>query len=159
MKLETYVNGFSIAKEERQQTTAKVGDVLEGKTYITGEGSLETGEMTNNAAFNIELEPGETQNIPQGYHNGEGTIKALETAKLGEGNFAFYGGGWDYARTSEWSSNCGLERPIGQRTGFWTGYLNEDYLSFSSEEWQGIFNVKIAGTYSVIWFRYGRVQV
>ena len=74
MKLETYVNGFSIAKGERQQTTAGVGDVLDGKTYITGEGNLETGEMTNNAALNIEVGPGETKPIPKGYHDGNGKI-------------------------------------------------------------------------------------
>ncbi len=55
-------------------TTAEVGEVLEGETYITGEGKLETGEMTNNAALNIEVEPGETKTIPQGYHDGKGTV-------------------------------------------------------------------------------------
>ncbi len=57
-------------------TTAEVGDVIEGKTYITGEGKLKTGEMTNNAAVNDLIKPGDTYHIAQGYHNGEGTVTA-----------------------------------------------------------------------------------
>ncbi len=56
-------------------TTAEVGEVLEGETYITGEGKLETGEMTNNVEEEITLGEGEEYIIPQGYHNGSGKVK------------------------------------------------------------------------------------
>ncbi len=159
MKLETYVNGFAIAKGERQQTTAEVGDVLNGKTYITGEGSLETGEMTNNAAFNIELEPGETQNIPQGYHNGQGKVTALESEKLKEGNIAYYGAGTAFGMNSNWTNEYGATSynlsnwPINDKTNQWIGKLNEDYLSLAGDVWQTYFKVKVTGTYYIQWYR------
>lgn len=60
-------------------TTA--GDVLTGKVFVTANGTVTTGTMTNNGAVSKTLD-GTTVSytIPKGYHSGSGTVKiTLET--------------------------------------------------------------------------------
>ena len=66
--------------------TATEEDVLEGRTYLTGDGSLNEGKMTNNVAENKVLQAGESYTIPKGYHNGKGTIKVSELSNQTEGD-------------------------------------------------------------------------
>lgn len=67
---------------------AAAGDVLSGKTFFGANGSV-NGSMTNNGAVSRELStPNDSYTIPQGYHNGSGTVtlKPSEAAKLVSGN-------------------------------------------------------------------------
>ncbi len=58
-------------------TTAKAEDVLEGKTYITGEGKLETGNMVNHGLLEWS-ESNKKYTVPSGYYTG-GTIDSTKS--------------------------------------------------------------------------------
>ena len=64
--------------------TATEEDVLEGRTYLTEEGTLKEGAMKNNVAENKVLQTGESYTIPKGYHSG-GEIKAKDLASQTNG--------------------------------------------------------------------------
>lgn len=69
-------SNFQLLGEGGEYGTAQVGDVLSGKTIGT-ESGLITGTMPNRGAISNTIT---TQNgqiaVPQGYHNGSGTVKA-----------------------------------------------------------------------------------
>ena len=50
-------------------------EVLSGKTF-TNDNGAQTGTMTNNGAVTQTLAAGASYTIPEGYHNGEGTVTA-----------------------------------------------------------------------------------
>ena len=50
-------------------------EVLSGKTF-TNDNGPQTGTMTNNGAVTQILSAGQSYTIPEGYHNGEGTVSA-----------------------------------------------------------------------------------
>ena len=60
--------------------TATAADVLTGKVFVTSNGTVVTGTMTNNGAVTTTLDINTTSfTIPVGYHNGFGTVSiALE---------------------------------------------------------------------------------
>lgn len=56
--------------------TATAPDVLTGKIYVTSDGTVTTGTMSNNGTVNKTLDVTTiTYTIPKGYHSGTGTIK------------------------------------------------------------------------------------
>lgn len=57
------------------------GDVLTGKIYVTSDGTVKAGTMTNNGAVDKTLDVTTvTYTIPKGYHNGSGKVEiTLET--------------------------------------------------------------------------------
>lgn len=55
--------------------TAQPADVLTGETFINANGP-QTGSMINNGAVDINLTSGQTYTVPEGYHNGNGTVTA-----------------------------------------------------------------------------------
>lgn len=68
--------------QDISNVTAEEGDVLTGKTIVTGEGLIKTGTMPNNSAVEKTLTPSETDYIiPEGYHNGEGYVKIVTETK------------------------------------------------------------------------------
>ena len=56
--------------------TATASQVLEGVTFSSNLGKELLGTMKNNGAVTATIAPGETYTIPEGYHNGEGTVTA-----------------------------------------------------------------------------------
>lgn len=50
-------------------------EVLAGKTF-TNDNGAQTGTMTNNGAVSQTLAAGQSYTIPEGYHNGNGTVTA-----------------------------------------------------------------------------------
>ena len=68
------------------ETTAEAEDVLEGKTYITGESKLKTGKMPKNGKINETLSSGQIYTIPKGYHDGTGKIIAEGLSNQTQGN-------------------------------------------------------------------------
>ena len=59
--------------------TATAEDVLEGKTFYAGSNEIKTGTMTNNGDWSTTINPGESINIPQGYHSGSGQVSVSES--------------------------------------------------------------------------------
>lgn len=69
------------AYQDVTSVTAVAGDVLTGKVYVTSDGAVITGTMTNNGAVSKTLDVTTiTYTIPKGYHSGTGKVTiALET--------------------------------------------------------------------------------
>lgn len=69
------------AYQDVTSVTAAAGDVLTGKVYVTSDGTVTTGTMTNNGNVSKTLDVTTiTYTIPKGYHGGTGTVKiVLET--------------------------------------------------------------------------------
>ena len=64
------------------EVTARAADVLSGKTYLGADTDDETGvgAMPNRGAMQRTLRAGESVTVPQGYHNGSGTVSAAPLA-------------------------------------------------------------------------------
>lgn len=64
--------------EEQTQGNATENTILKDYiAYVNGKQVI--GAMTNNGAVEINIQPGESYTVPQGYHNGNGTITAQST--------------------------------------------------------------------------------
>ena len=62
--------------QDVSSVTAGAGDVLTGKVYVTTDGTVTAGTMTNNGAVNKTLDVTTiTYTIPKGFHGGTGTVK------------------------------------------------------------------------------------
>lgn len=75
------VNAIPDMYQDVSSVTAAAGDVITGKIFVTSDGTVVTGTMTNNGAVTKVLD-GTTisYTIPKGYHNGAGTVSiSLET--------------------------------------------------------------------------------
>lgn len=59
---------------------AAVGNVLIGKTFYNNSTTKQTGTMWNNRAVSQSLDCGNSYTIPEGYHNGSGTVSANSLA-------------------------------------------------------------------------------
>lgn len=75
-------------------------DVLEGKQFYRPDSSVVTGSMPDNTPEDVELEPGESYDIPRGYHSGAGRVAApaltIDPAPVqGSGNPVASGGVYD----------------------------------------------------------------
>lgn len=80
-------NGKVKAKSIADQTagTATPANILSSKTaWVNGE--KVTGTMVNHPMSSVEIDPGETYYIPEGYHTGTGTVwtKSLEKQTVGD---------------------------------------------------------------------------
>lgn len=69
------------AYQDVTSVTAAAGDVLTGKIFVTADGTVVTGSMTNNGAVAKTLDVTTiSYTIPKGFHSGSGTVKiTLET--------------------------------------------------------------------------------
>lgn len=55
---------------------ATAADVLSGKTFSNAQAAGITGTMVNNGAVSQTINAGQSYTIPEGYHNGNGTVSA-----------------------------------------------------------------------------------
>lgn len=63
------------AYQDVTSVTATAGDVLTGKIYVTSDGTVTTGTMTNNGTVSKNLDVTTVSYvIPKGYHSGSGTV-------------------------------------------------------------------------------------
>lgn len=63
------------AYQDVSSVTAEAADVLTGKVYVTAEGEIVAGTMSNNGAVSKTLDVTTiTYTIPKGYHNGDGKV-------------------------------------------------------------------------------------
>lgn len=61
---------------------ASAADVVAGKKFVNGQGSVVDGTLMNRGAVTQTLTPSSsTYTIPAGYHNGNGTVSAQKQAK------------------------------------------------------------------------------
>lgn len=67
---------------------ATAADVLTGKTFSGAVGSGVAGTMPNNGAVTQTLAAGASYTIPEGYHNGSGTVTA-QSAGIAENSYVF----------------------------------------------------------------------
>lgn len=79
-------------------------NVLSGKKFYAGDKIIKTGSMPNNGAWSSTIDPGQTVQVPGGYHTGGGTVRArsvsgllkrttiVKTCNPGVNNFTFTGG-------------------------------------------------------------------
>lgn len=82
------ITGECTYDSDTQDATVAVAEMLKDKTAYA-RGAKLTGTMPNNGAINKEIEERDQKiTVPQGYHDGSGTvgIKAAEKAKLIPGN-------------------------------------------------------------------------
>lgn len=70
------------------ELTATAANVLAGRTYVGADTEDEagTGTMPDNGAMQRVLRAGENIPIPEGYHNGSGTVRAAPLAEQTPGN-------------------------------------------------------------------------
>lgn len=75
------VEGACAFDVDSSGATAKPAEVLSGKTFAAG-GSMKTGTMPNNGAVAGTISTkDETYTVPQGYHDGSGTVGISDTEK------------------------------------------------------------------------------
>ena len=86
-KLSEYIGYIvtSPAAELVKDVTTTQSNVLEGKKFINNLGLTDTGTMPNNISEQKILNPGETYNINQGYHDGTGTVNVPTLSDLTPG--------------------------------------------------------------------------
>lgn len=78
------VNPIPSQYQDVSDTTATAGDVLATKVFVTSNGTVTTGTMTNRGAVSQTLTTTTTSyTVPSGYHNGSGTVSiTLDTATV-----------------------------------------------------------------------------
>ncbi len=81
-----YVEAISDIVTLSNSITAEEKDVLRDKTYLAEDGSIKTGTMPNNGAVNKTLNAGESYEIPEGYHDGKGTVTVSELSNQTPGD-------------------------------------------------------------------------
>ena len=68
------------AYQDTSSVTAKAGEVLAGKIFVTADGTVTAGNMVNNGAVKASFD-GLTKlsyTIPAGYHSGSGTVSLTD---------------------------------------------------------------------------------
>ena len=77
--------GHYVMEGDIKDATAEDSNVLSGKAYYNNNGKRE-GTMPNRGSMSAELSAGGSVSIPEGYHNGEGVVRAqdLESQTAGD---------------------------------------------------------------------------
>ena len=78
-------DGTAKLQELASNVTTVSTDVISGKKFINSSGEIEEGTMTTNIAENLTLSCGETYTIPEGHHNGSGTVSVPELSTFTPG--------------------------------------------------------------------------
>lgn len=84
--------GGGLSNAKLAQATAADTDVLTGKKYYAGGKTIREGKMPNRGAVSEAIYPGDSYEIPIGYHNGSGSVTAkrsYKTVYLGQQTAAF----------------------------------------------------------------------
>lgn len=82
------ITGTSTKDSDTSEDTALVGEILSGRT-AHARGVQLTGTMPNNGAIDVDITTkAQVVSVPQGYHDGSGTVQIDETeqAKIIAGN-------------------------------------------------------------------------
>ncbi len=82
------ITGTSTLDSDTSADTALVGEILSGKT-AHARGAQLTGTMPNRGAINVDITTAnQSVSVPQGYHDGSGTVQidSTEQAKIIPGN-------------------------------------------------------------------------
>lgn len=74
--------GGGLTTSKLTLANAAEGEVLSGKTFYAEEKELRTGTMPNNGAWGTTINAGGSVTIPEGYHNGLGSVRANNIANL-----------------------------------------------------------------------------
>lgn len=69
-------SGGGLSNGKLEMANATEADVLSGETFYAQNKELKTGAMVNRGAWNSSVAPGSSVTVPQGYHNGNGTVTA-----------------------------------------------------------------------------------
>ena len=83
------ITGTCTYNADTTDANASASDVLSGQTFYGSSGTKQTGTMTNNGAVSGTIDDVSTPyTIPQGYHDGSGTVSvdSTEAAKIIPGN-------------------------------------------------------------------------
>lgn len=73
--------GGGLSASKLAQATAADTDVLTGKKYYAGGKTIREGKMPNRGSWGTTIAPGGAVTVPEGYHNGEGRVKAATWTK------------------------------------------------------------------------------
>lgn len=77
------VGAIPDAYQDVTSVTAAAGEVLTGKIYVLADGTVTAGAMPNNGAVSKTLDiTNVSYIIPEGYHNGTGTVTIAVESKL-----------------------------------------------------------------------------
>ena len=79
--------GHYVMAGDIKDATAEDSNVLSGKVYYNNNGKRE-GTMPNRGGMSAELAAGGSVSIPEGYHNGEGVVRAQDLASQTAGTAA-----------------------------------------------------------------------
>ena len=72
---------YGLSNSKLEECTANPSDVMNGKTFYSGDKNLKTGTMTNRGAWTSSVAAGGSVTIPAGYHNGSGKVTASDSAR------------------------------------------------------------------------------
>ena len=78
-------DGNAKLQELTSDVTTTSVDVISGKKFINSSGEIEEGTMAINMAEDLTLSCGEKYTIPEGHHNGSGTVSVPELSTLTPG--------------------------------------------------------------------------
>ena len=118
--------GGGLSTSKLALATATEGNVLAGNKFYAGSKTIKEGKMPNRGAVSEAIYPGDSYEIPIGYHNGNGIVTAkrsYKTVYLGQQTAAYtnftydvkahYGSIYDklsrsnfYTVPYAWSGNC-----------------------------------------------------
>lgn len=76
--------GHYVMAGDIKDATAEDSNVLSGKAFYNNNGKRE-GTMPNRGGMSAELPAGGSVSIPEGYHNGEGVVRAQDLASQTQG--------------------------------------------------------------------------
>ena len=79
--------GHYVMAGDIKDATAEDSNVLSGKSYYNNNGKRK-GSMPNRGGMSAELAAGGSVSIPEGYHNGEGVVRAQDLASQTAGTAA-----------------------------------------------------------------------
>lgn len=79
--------GHYVMAGDIKDATAEDSNVLSGKAYYNNNGKRE-GTMPNRGGMSAEMSAGGSVSIPEGYHNGEGVVRAQDLASQTQGTAA-----------------------------------------------------------------------
>lgn len=77
--------GHYVMAGDIKDATAEDSNVLSGKAFYNNNGKRE-GTMPNRGGMSAELAAGGSVSIPEGYHNGEGVVRAQDLASQTQGD-------------------------------------------------------------------------
>ena len=77
--------GHYVMAGDIKDATTETSHVLSGKDFYNNNGK-QTGTMPNRGGVNVTLGAGESYPIPDGYHNGEGVVRAQDLASQTAGD-------------------------------------------------------------------------